>query len=89
MQAANWLAVAVICLSTVLTAGLRFCRSSIEPFSRPLPPAHGDRHEHGEAPWPIVVALTVTAAATPCAAIRVAREIPYRLATFDVGTLTP
>jgi multicomponent Na+:H+ antiporter subunit D len=60
MQTANWLAVAVIFVSTILNAGYFlpivyrafFCESASD----------GHEHKSGEAPWPIVVALTATAA---------------------------
>jgi len=62
METANWAAVAIIVTSTVLNAGYflpivfrAFFRTAVED-------AHAEKS--GEAPWPIVVALTLTAAGT-------------------------
>ncbi|MGE0224755.1 MAG: monovalent cation/H+ antiporter subunit D family protein [Acetobacteraceae bacterium] len=78
MQTANWLAVGVIILSTMLNAGY-FLPVVYRAFFLPTPQAdhhhghshgrergHGHGHDHGirEAPWPIVLALSLTAAAT-------------------------
>jgi multicomponent Na+:H+ antiporter subunit D len=60
MQTANWVAVAVIILSTLLNAAY-FLPIVFRAFFR-APAGHG--HKSGEAPWPIVAALTVTAAGT-------------------------
>ena len=60
MQSANWLAVAVIVVSTLLNAGY-FLPIVFRAFFRAPPePEHG--RAAGEAPWPIVLALTTTAA---------------------------
>jgi multicomponent Na+:H+ antiporter subunit D len=75
MQTANWLAVAVIVISTVLNAAY-FLPIVFRAFFREPAPGHG--HQSGEAPWPIVVALTATAAATLL--LFVAPDIPYALA---------
>ena len=75
MQTANWLAVAVIVISTVLNAAY-FLPIVFRAFFRE--PAPGHAHQSGEAPWPIVVALTATAAATLL--LFVAPDIPYALA---------
>jgi len=61
MQTANWLAVAVIVASTVLNATY-LLPIVFRAFFREPPKARG--HGHGEAPWPIVFALTATAAGT-------------------------
>jgi multicomponent Na+:H+ antiporter subunit D len=74
MQTANWLAVTVIVVSTVLNAAY-FLPIVYRAFFC-VPPAHG--HESGEAPWPIVLALTLTAGATIL--LFVWPEIPYALA---------
>jgi multicomponent Na+:H+ antiporter subunit D len=81
VQTSNWLAVAVICISTVLTAGY-FLPIVYRAFFRP-PPAHGADHPVGEAPWPIVLALTTTAAVTVL--LFLWPEIPFRLATSMIG----
>jgi multicomponent Na+:H+ antiporter subunit D len=64
MQTGQWVAVAVIVFSTILNAAYflpivvnAFFR---EPESNPRP----ECPEHGEAPWPIVLALTATALGT-------------------------
>ncbi|MEL7544636.1 MAG: proton-conducting transporter membrane subunit, partial [Pseudomonadota bacterium] len=70
----QWLAVAVICLSTVLNAAyfLPIVHSAFlqAPADRVADgagvaddPPH-DEAPHGEAPWPIVLALSITAALT-------------------------
>ncbi|MGE0036958.1 MAG: monovalent cation/H+ antiporter subunit D family protein [Xanthobacteraceae bacterium] len=80
MQTANWLAVAVIILSTLLNAGyflpIVFRAFFYEPAS------HGHQHESGEAPWPIVAALTVTATGTVFFFLW--PEIPYALAQLMI-----
>ncbi len=60
MTAQHWPAVAVIVASTLLNAGY-FLPIVYRAFFV-APPA--DDHPHGEAPWPMVLALSVTAAAT-------------------------
>jgi len=61
MQTENWLAVAVIVVSTVLNATY-LLPIVFRAFFREPPKARTP--EHGEAPWPIVLALTATAAGT-------------------------
>jgi multicomponent Na+:H+ antiporter subunit D len=56
----QWAAIAVIVLSTVLTASY-FVPIVYRAFL--VHPPAGE-HVHGEAPWPMVLALTLTAAAT-------------------------
>jgi multicomponent Na+:H+ antiporter subunit D len=64
VQTANWLAVAVIVVSTVLNATY-LLPIVFRAFFREAPKGGGARrHESGEAPWPIVIALTATAAGT-------------------------
>jgi multicomponent Na+:H+ antiporter subunit D len=71
LQADNLWVAAVIIVSTLLTAGY-FLPIVYSAFFRPVPvdapgamPAgHGIVHDHGEAPWTVVAALLVTAAAT-------------------------
>lgn len=57
-----WAALAVLLLSTLLNAGY-FLPIVYRAFFRPLS-ADALAHPHGEAPWPIVLALTLTAAGT-------------------------
>jgi multicomponent Na+:H+ antiporter subunit D len=75
MQTANWLAVAVIVISTVLNAAY-FLPIVFRAFFRE--PAPGHEYEAGEAPWPIVVALTATSAGTVL--LFMAPDIPHALA---------
>jgi multicomponent Na+:H+ antiporter subunit D len=81
MQAANWLAVAVIVLSTLLNAGY-YLPIVFQAFFRE---PHGDAHGHvgGEAPWPMVVALTATAALTLL--LFFVPDIPYELSRQMAG----
>lgn len=60
MSTAQWFAVAVIFASTVLNAAY-FLPIVFRAFIKAPPEG---TEPHGEAPWPIVVALTATAAAT-------------------------
>jgi multicomponent Na+:H+ antiporter subunit D len=51
-------------LSTLLNAGY-FLPIVVTAFLRePDNNPHGEHHAHGEAPWPIVLALTATAIGT-------------------------
>jgi multicomponent Na+:H+ antiporter subunit D len=78
MAASQWTALAVIAASTVLTA-CYFVPIVYRAFLV-RPPA--GEHPHGEAPWPMVAALTITAAATlilffePALALALARGLP-------------
>jgi multicomponent Na+:H+ antiporter subunit D len=75
----QWIAVAVMFASTVLTAGYFLPIVYAAFFGE-----NADAHEHGEAPWPIVVALVATAAASivlflfPGAALDLARQMVER-----------
>jgi multicomponent Na+:H+ antiporter subunit D len=63
MQTANWLAVGVMVVSTLLNAAY-FLPVVVRAFFREAPAGNlrGTHHdESGEAPWPIVVALVTTA----------------------------
>jgi multicomponent Na+:H+ antiporter subunit D len=86
MQTGQWLPVAVIVLSTVLNAGY-FLPIVVRAF---FPPAERYAHAvgaaaaphardagHGEAPWPMVLALSTTALAT--LALFLAPDIPLAL----------
>jgi multicomponent Na+:H+ antiporter subunit D len=72
MATQQFAAAAVIALSTVLNAAYFLPIVYRAFFLAPKPTAHGghdpghgkDAHEHGEAPWPMVLALSVTAALT-------------------------
>jgi len=81
MQTANWLAVTVIILSTLLNAGY-FLPIVFRAFFRE-PPSGGAAHQAGEAPWPIVLALTATATGTVL--LFFAPGIPYELAQLMIG----
>jgi multicomponent Na+:H+ antiporter subunit D len=78
MQTANWIALGVIVLSTILNAGY-FLPIVFRAFFRE--PAAGGG-PHGEAPWPMVAALTATAAATLL--IFFFPEVPYSLARLMI-----
>lgn len=62
MASQHWLAVTVIVLSTLLNAGY-FLPIVYRAFFV-APPADPHGHPHGEAPLPMVIALTATAAVT-------------------------
>jgi len=72
METANWLAIGVMVLSTLLNAGYFLPIVFRAFFCEPPAAGHGHGHgpdghhhePHGEAPWPIVAALTITAAAS-------------------------
>lgn len=81
MQAGNWLAVGVIVLSTILNAGY-YLPIVYRAFFRPAPDVRAGHKIH-EAPWPIVVALTATAAGTVL--LFLMPGIPYALATLAIG----
>jgi multicomponent Na+:H+ antiporter subunit D len=83
MQSANWLAVAVMVISTVLNAGY-FLPIVFRAFFRPVPAAaHGHDHPHGEAPWPVVFALTATAAGA--IALFLFPDTPLALSKMMIG----
>jgi multicomponent Na+:H+ antiporter subunit D len=81
MQTANWAAVAVIILSTLLNAAY-FLPIVFRAFFR-APADQGHEHKSGEAPWPIVAALTVTAAGTVL--MFFFPGIPYALAQLMIA----
>lgn len=80
MQTANWMAVGVIVLSTALNAGY-FLPIVFRAFFREEPKGHA--HQHGEAPWPIVLALTATAAGT--IVLFLVPDVPHALAKLMIG----
>jgi multicomponent Na+:H+ antiporter subunit D len=75
LQAGHYAAVAVFVASTLLNAGYFLPIVHAAFFRRCADEAHA---AHGEAPWPMVVALTVTAAAT--IALFFAADLPLALA---------
>lgn len=81
MQTANWLAVAVIFVSTLLNAGYFLPIVYRAFFCDSVDDGH-DKHS-GEAPWPIVVALTVTAAGTVL--MFFLPDVPFSLAKLISG----
>jgi multicomponent Na+:H+ antiporter subunit D len=64
MQTGQWIAVGVIILSTLLNAAYFLPILVNAFFHRPDENPHPGCHDHGEAPWPIVLALTATAIGT-------------------------
>jgi multicomponent Na+:H+ antiporter subunit D len=86
MQTTNWLAVGVIVASTLLNAGY-FLPIVFRAFFREPPPSvqsHNSHHgKHGEAPWPIVLALTVTAIGS--VALFVFPETAFTLSKLMIG----
>jgi len=78
MATGQWNAVFVIVVSTLLNAGY-FLPIVYRAFFVALPA--GDHHEHGEAPWTMVVALTLTALGTvamfffPAVPLALARQL--------------
>ncbi len=62
-QAEQMFAVGVIILSTLLNAGY-FVPIVYAAFFKPETVVKAGREQHGEAPWPAVLALTITALAT-------------------------
>lgn len=62
MQGQHWFAVAVIAVSTLLNAGYFLPIIYRAFFLAPADEPH--EHAHGEAPLPMVIALSITAAAT-------------------------
>ncbi len=73
---------AVIVASTLLNAGY-FLPIVHRAFFR-APAAEDERHSHGEAPFPIVIAMTLTAAGT--VALFIAPDVPLALARQMVAS---
>ncbi|MCB1472167.1 MAG: monovalent cation/H+ antiporter subunit D family protein [Rhodobiaceae bacterium] len=63
METKQWVPVGVIMLSTILNATY-FLPIIFDAFFKAPPEPEPGHHAHGEAPWPIVLALTATAAGT-------------------------
>jgi multicomponent Na+:H+ antiporter subunit D len=82
IESANWLAVFVIVVSTLLNAGyflpIVFRAFFLEPSTAP-----SDGAAPGEAPWPIVLALTATAIGT--VALFFSPGIPLALSKLIIG----
>ncbi len=85
MQAANWLAVAVIVVSTVLTTAYLLPIVFRAFFREPPRARAGQRYDRapGEAPWPIVVALTATAVGTVI--LFLLPGVPFALSKLMIG----
>jgi multicomponent Na+:H+ antiporter subunit D len=81
MAAQHTLAVLVIVVSTLLNAGYFLPIIYRAFFVAPVDDAH--HHAHGEAPWPMVLALTVTAAATVL--LFFLPDVPLALARQTLG----
>lgn len=77
----QWVAVGVIMASTVLNAAY-FLPVVYAAFWRP-PDGEAAEHNHGEAPWPMVAALTATAVAT--VVLFLMPGVPLTLANMMVG----
>lgn len=84
VQTANWTAVAVIVVSTILNAGY-FLPIVYRAFFRTGGETGHDGHDHegGEAPWPIVAALAATAAGTVL--LFLFPDVPLTLANLMMG----
>lgn len=83
VETKQYFALAVIVLSTLLNAAY-FMPIVYAAFFRRTPgEAHGPGHRHGEAPWPIVTALVVTALGT--LALFLAPGLPLALARQLAG----
>ena len=80
VAAQQWAAVGVIALSTLLNAGY-FLPIVYRAFF--VAPAAEDGHAHGEAPWPMVLALCTTATATVL--LFFLPEVPLALARQTLG----
>ena len=80
MQTANWLAVGGHCRKHVAQCRPISCRSYFARSSANPPAADT---QHGEAPWPMVVALTATAAGTMLMFLR--PKFPMRWRQLMIG----
>lgn len=89
MSTQHWLAVVVVILSTLLNAAyflpIVFRAFLVEPRpAKSVRAAAADEGEtHGEAPWPIVLALTITATASVVLFFR--PDVPLALARLMIG----
>jgi len=82
MELKDWFVLFVIFVSTLLNTGY-FVPIIYRAFFKAenVPPAH----EHGEAPWPVVLALSLTALGT--LALFIFPEVPLALAKALVGQI--
>jgi multicomponent Na+:H+ antiporter subunit D len=83
METANWLAVGIIVVSTLLNAAYFLPIVYRAFFREPRRAADGHGREIVEAPWPMVLALTTTSAAT--VVLFFWPEIPFTLAKLMIG----
>ncbi|HEY9380592.1 MAG TPA: hypothetical protein VIQ01_05030, partial [Burkholderiales bacterium] len=79
MQVEHWTAVTVIVISTLLNAAY-FVPIVYTAFMR----APADDATHGEAPWPMVLAMVISASGT--VALFFYAEVPLALARQLVGS---
>jgi multicomponent Na+:H+ antiporter subunit D len=84
MAAQQWLGVAVIVVSTLLNAGYFLPIVYRAFFVAPAAAQGHDDHPHGEAPWPMVLALSLTAGATLL--LFFLPDVPLSLARQLVGS---
>ena len=91
MQTSQWLPVAVIVVSTVLNAAyflpILFRAFHVEPVRAHAvgaAAAHNDAHNHGEAPFAMVLAMVITASATIL--LFLMPDIPHTLAKMMLET---
>jgi multicomponent Na+:H+ antiporter subunit D len=82
MAAENWVAVGVIFVSTCLNAGY-FLPIVYRAFFRAPPAPTDGHHAHGEGPFPVVLALAITAFAT--LAMFFFPDVPFALAEALTG----
>lgn len=90
-QSGQWLPVAVIIGSTVLNAAyflpIVFRAFFVEPIhAHSAGAATAEHREHGEAPWPMLLAMALTAAAT--VVLFFAPDIPLGLAKIMLSPVT-
>ena len=83
MQSGNWVAIAVIFISTCLNAAY-FLPIIYRAFFRAPPAPTDGHHAHGEAPMPVVLALTATALGT--LTLFFFPDVPLSLAEALVGS---
>ncbi len=79
----QWIAVGIIVVSTILNTAYFLPIIVKAFFYAPKPISEGGHPEHGEAPWPMVLALTLTAAGTIL--LFCIPNIPYQLSEMMMG----
>lgn len=82
VETQQWFPVAVIMASTVLNAAY-FLPIIYKAYFKEPPAPDAEHPAHGEAPWPIVVALTATAAGTIL--LFMFPQVPFTLAEMMMG----